>query len=181
MYFDINQYKYEEVTYYSLAYLMAQDAHKGQLRDEGTPYITHIDGVIDILKKEMQIESDLILSAAALHDVLEDSNKYSYESLKETFGNILADAVLMLTHEKDTDVGMYLTAIDQHDDLPWLMKIKLADRLHNLRSLHKILDRDKIKRKCRETREYYLSFAKNNSTYIYNEMLKNLEILERDE
>lgn len=181
MKFDKTQGEYEEITYYPLAYLIAQDAHKDQLRDEGAPYITHIDGVIEILKNELQIESDLILSVAALHDVLEDSKKYPYELLKHTFGITLADAVLLLTHDKTIDVGLYLTSIDQREDIPWLMKIKLADRLHNLRSLQKITDQAKIKNKCRETRKYYLSFAKKHSPYLFAEIQKYLEKLERDE
>lgn len=172
--------KWDEIRYFPLAYKIAQDAHNGQLRDEGTPYIEHIDGVIRILKEELHINSDMILAIAALHDVLEDSDKYTYEDIVKAFGMHIANGCKLLKHEKGVDVGLYLTAIDSCDDMPWLMKVKLADRLHNVRSLHLSNNKAKILRKCIETKDYYLDYAKKHSPYLYNEIVKALNSLESE-
>ena len=74
----------------------AKQKHKGQVRDEGTPYFEHIKGVMEILIKEGNTREDEVLTVAALHDVLEDT-ECSYEELKDNFGSRVADAVQLLT------------------------------------------------------------------------------------
>ena len=159
------------------AYSIAKEAHKGQLRDEGTPYITHIDGVIDILKNELGFNVDTMLAVAALHDVLEDS-KYTYEDLEKSMGKTITKAVKVLTKEKGHDFGEYMKNIAENENGSWTLIVKLADRLHNLRNLKLTKNPEKIKRKCEETKKYILDYAKSNN-YIYNEMLKSLNELER--
>jgi GTP diphosphokinase / guanosine-3',5'-bis(diphosphate) 3'-diphosphatase len=91
---------WDEMEVFSKAYKVAMDAHEGQERDEGTPYITHIDGVVDILTNELDIKLEMVLSVAILHDVLEDSDKYPYEKIKELFGANIANGVMLLTKKK---------------------------------------------------------------------------------
>lgn len=167
---------WDDVEYFPKAYSLAADVHKEQKRDEGTPYITHIDGVLDILRNELGVNSDIILSVAALHDVLEDSDK-TYDDLKSMFNKHIADAVLLLTKQKGQDLEVYLKNI-ANSDFKWLMKVKLADRLHNLRCLRLTKDRGKIDRKVKETKIYYMRYAKDYE-YIYeqfHEYIKQLEI-----
>ena len=135
-----------------------RDAHAGQIRDEGTPYIEHIEGVLKILKDEFHVRADTALSVAALHDVIEDTS-VTYEDLKNAFGPVIADAVLTLTKKDGQDTKAYLDNIS-NSDISWLMIIKLADRLHNLRTIKRTGNPEKIMRKCQETKEYYMSYAK---------------------
>lgn len=136
----------------------ARGAHAGQIRDEGTPYIEHIEGVLKILKDEFHVRADTALSVAALHDVLEDTD-FTYDDLNNTFGSPIADAVLLLTKRKDQDTMTYLENI-RNSEMKWLMKVKLADRLHNLRTIKRTGNPEKIMRKCQETKDYYLEYAK---------------------
>jgi len=168
----------EEKTTFEKAYALANDAHKFQLRDEGSPYITHIDGIIEILKNELKIRGDMVLTVAALHDVLEDCDKYSYDNIKEYFGEDIANAVNLLTKSDGQDVGEYLKRIDDSEYSSWLMIVKLADRLHNLRYLKSTNNKDKIQRKSFETRKYFMDYAKRYNEYLYNQINKELEKLE---
>lgn len=171
-------FSWEDKPTFEKAYAIANDAHKGQSRDEGTPYITHIDGVIDILKNELKIRSDMVLSVAALHDVLEDSDKYNYDILKNYFGEDIATAVKYLTKTEDQDIVTYLKTIDESPYSSWLMLVKLADRLHNMRCLKLIDNKDKKLRKYNETKKYFISYAKKYNDYLYNELNKALKALE---
>jgi len=171
---------WEDITYFDKAYAVAQTAHKNQKRDEGTPYMNHIDGVVSILKEELQIEIDLVLSVAVLHDVLEDSDKFTLEWLKASFGHCIAKGVELLTKAEGQSVKEYLDKIDQCVEMPWLMTIKLADRLNNLRDLSFVNNNDKILKQCKETRAYFLGFMEGyHNQYLYNEIIKALEILEK--
>lgn len=162
------------------AYAIAKDAHAEQLRDEGTPYITHIDGVIEILRKELNVRSDMILSVAAMHDVLEDSNKYTYSDLAKYFGEDIANAVQLLTKNDGQHVQDYLELIDNSEYASWLMLVKLADRLNNIRCLVYIDDSEKKDRKCKETRKYFMEYAKRHSEYIYKELDTALKLIVKD-
>lgn len=162
------------------AYAVANDAHAGQLRDEGTPYITHIDGVLDILKTELKIKSDMVLSVAAMHDVLEDSKKYTAADLSKLFGPDISNAVQLLSKVDGQDVREYLELIENSEYVSWLMLIKLADRLNNIRSLVNVNDPEKKARKCEETRRYFMIYAEKYSGYIYKELDAALNIIEKD-
>ena len=169
-----------EIKTFDKAYAIANDAHKGQLRDEGIPYISHIDGVLDILRNELKIRMDFILSVAAMHDVLEDSDKYSYQDLVKYFGTGMADDVMLLTKKEGQNVQEYLQEINNSKSAGYLMTVKLADRLNNIRCLGKIDDQEKKARKCAETRKYYMDYAKTTNSYIYTELEKALVNVEKD-
>ncbi|NLN47884.1 MAG: HD domain-containing protein [Clostridiales bacterium] len=170
-------FSWRDLEDFSRAMQVARTAHVGQLRDEGTPYIEHIEGVIKILKEELDIQIDSALSVAALHDVLEDSDRFTYEDLKKTFGTVIADGVLLLTKKDGQDMKTYMENIHK-SDIKWLMIVKLADRLHNLRSIKLTGNPEKIIRKCKETRDYVLTYA-HKYPIIKKKLLSELQELER--
>ena len=106
---------------------VASEKHKNQKDDSGKPYFdTHILQVVSIL--EQVTKDPYILTAAYLHDTLEDTNT-TYEELKENFGQKVADLVLELTHVgKKDEVGYYFPGLESKDAI----LIKFADRLSNL-------------------------------------------------
>lgn len=168
-------FEWNDITQLDKAYAIAKDAHSGQLRDEGTPYITHIDGVLEVLRNELKVKSDMVLAVAAMHDVLEDSNKYSAADLTKYFGEDISKAVQLLTKKKGQDVQDYLKEIDESEYASWLMIVKLADRLNNIRCLAYINDPEKKARKCEETRQYFMEYTKKYSDYVYTELEKALK------
>lgn len=105
----------------------ARRAHEGQFRrDEITPYFTHIERVMERLRK--QEASDFVLIVAAAHDQLED-HRTSFEVISKEFGTDVALAVSVLSKPKDMEDTDYLKRI-KHD--PYLRQVKIADMLDNL-------------------------------------------------
>ncbi len=173
-------FEWEDISLLDRAYAIANDAHDGQLRDEGTPYITHIDGVLDVLRNELDVKSDMVLAVAAMHDVIEDSDKYAFSDLVKYFGEDMAKDVQLLTKTNGQSVQDYLKSIDKSNSAAWLMLVKLADRLNNVRSLMHSVDPEKKSRKCKETRLYYMDYAKKYSQYLYNELDKAINNVVKD-
>ena len=123
----------------------AAKAHDGQKRKLGHPYIVHPLRVTEILRQYYSATDDQdvdILSAAILHDVVEDTEK-TYQDIVKEFGQKVASLVGELTSDKnkskETGKAKYLTskmrAMSDH-----ALMIKLADRLDNVNSLKKFLD-----------------------------------------
>ena len=120
------------------AYDVAERSHRGQLRRSGEAYITHPVEVTEIL-------ADLgmpvpVLAAALLHDTVEDT-EYSLATLRETFGDEIADLVDGVTKLDKVKYGQAAQAetvrkmiVAMARDIRVLV-IKLADRLHNMRTL----------------------------------------------
>ena len=147
---------------------LAKEAHKGQLRASGEPYVNHVIAVADILVN-LHLDADAII-AAILHDVVEDSD-YTLDDLGERFGHIVASLVDGVTKMKIIDRGARPVgdkAILQAESLRKLLLamaedvrvvlIKLADRLHNMRTL-KYLPESKQLRIARETLDIYAPLA----------------------
>ena len=86
----------DEIAFIALAYDTAEKAHSGQRRDEGTPYIVHPLRVAVSLIDELKIYSPEMISAALLHDVIEDSDT-TREQLAGMFGEQVAEIVWLLT------------------------------------------------------------------------------------
>src|SRR5215475_5090430 len=143
------------------AYEAAARMHAGQSRNSGDPYITHPLAVATILA-ELGMPHDVI-SAALLHDTVEDTT-YTIDQLRDDFGDDIAslvDGVTKLDKVKYGDSAQAETVrkmvVAMSRDIRVLV-IKLADRLHNMRTL-RYLPRDKQERKARETLEIFAPLA----------------------
>ncbi len=145
-----------------LACDFAQNAHKGQKRQTGEPYIQHSLHTAFILA---QIKSDLpTIIAGLLHDVPEDTER-TIEELEKDFGKEVADLVRGVTKIgkiKYRGVERYVESLrkmflSMSTDLRVIL-IKFADRLHNLRTLD-ALPEDKRRRIAQETLEIYAPIA----------------------
>jgi len=147
----------------SRAYRMSAQAHQGQKRLSGDDFVSHSVAVATILA-EQQMDTTTI-AAALLHDVVEDSD-VTLDDLRRDFGNEVADLVDGLT--KISTLNFRSTAEEQAENYRKLLMsvardarviiIKLADRLHNMRTLDP-LPPDKRKRIALETRELYAPLA----------------------
>ena len=153
----------QQVTAVADAYLLAANAHKGQKRRTGEDYITHPLAVARILC-DMRMDHESIM-AAMLHDVLEDT-KTTKAMLTEQFGPAVAelvDGVSKLTQIKfenraeaqAENFRKMLLAMSR--DIRVIL-VKLADRLHNMRTLG-VLPVEKRRRIARETLEIYAPIA----------------------
>lgn len=156
----------------------AKEMHEGQKRDEGTPYYEHIKGVMEILIKEANTIEDEVLTVAALHDVLEDT-ECTYERLKEEFGQSVADCVQLLTRDEENGQSFeeYAREIFESEEFKYARKIKLADRLHNLRSLPNTKNPQKIQRKIEETEKYILIYEKQAHKILMDKIKEQLILL----
>ena len=145
------------------AYLVAKEGHAGQTRASGEPYINHPLNVAAILT-ELQLD-DKTIAAAILHDVVEDTI-FTLDELKDMFGEeiaLLIDGVTKIgqiyfrTKEQQQIEAYRKLIIATAQDLRVIL-IKLADRLHNMRTL-KFVREDKRKRIAKETMELYAPLA----------------------
>lgn len=145
------------------AYLFAARAHAGQLRASGEDYIIHPLGVAIILA-EIGLDTDTI-TAALLHDVVEDTG-VTLDELAEKFGPTIAslvDGVTKLGRLEDLNKqerqaeNLRKMFLAMAEDLRVIL-IKLADRLHNMRTLN-YRPRDKQKETAQETRDIFAPLA----------------------
>jgi GTP pyrophosphokinase len=143
------------------AYQIAEKHHRGQRRKSGDPYITHPVAVTTILAElGMDIPT---LCAGLLHDTVEDTD-YSLDMLRNDFGDtvaLLVDGVTKLDKVKLGEAAQAETVrkmvVAMARDIRVLV-IKLADRLHNMRTM-RYMRRDKQEQKSRETLEIYAPLA----------------------
>ena len=146
------------------AYKFALDAHKNQKRDEGVPYIIHPIAVANILT-ELKLDSATI-TTGLLHDTIEDT-KETYESVRKEFGQEVADLVEGVTKisalenravENSKAENFRKLILATSKDIRVLL-VKLADRLHNMRTIKFVKNKDKQIRKAKETMEIYAPLA----------------------
>lgn len=153
----------EQVNLVRRAYYYAEQAHDGQIRRSGEPYITHPLEVAAILA-DMHMDHHSLM-AAMLHDVIEDTG-IEKKAIAEQFGEVVAelvDGVSKLTHmhfENKTLAqaeNFQKMALAMARDIRVIL-VKLSDRLHNMRTLG-VLRPDKRRRIARETLDIYVPIA----------------------
>ena len=150
-----------------LALLFAKEKHKGQKRIGGDDYITHPIAVCEIVKNQGLDESYQI--AALFHDLLEDTDATEEEILQYGSPEIL-EAVKLLTKEKGYDMAQYIGAIKNN---PIALKVKAADRLHNLQCA--LVTNEEFKRKyILETVDWYMDFSSDIRKAV-KELAQSLE------
>ncbi|MBQ3188083.1 MAG: bifunctional (p)ppGpp synthetase/guanosine-3',5'-bis(diphosphate) 3'-pyrophosphohydrolase [Bacteroidaceae bacterium] len=167
----------EDVERIHSAYLFAKEAHKEQRRKSGEPYIMHPLAVARIVAEELGLGSNPII-AAFLHDVAEDT-EYTIEDIKERFGEDVAFLVNVITkrkkkhYEASKQIDNYKQMLDslQYDIRALL--IKLADRLHNMRTLSSMRP-DKQMKIAGETDYFYAPLAHRLGLYHIKRELENL-------
>jgi len=146
------------------AYQFALEAHQNQKREEGVPYIIHPVAVAKILT-DLKLDSATI-TTGLLHDTIEDT-KVTYDSVKEEFGEEVANLVEGVTKisaleskaSSDSKAENFRKLILATSKDIRVLLVKLADRLHNMRTIQFVKDRDKIIRKAKETMEIYAPLA----------------------
>ncbi len=152
------------------AYRKAEIAHAGQSRKSGEPYFTHCVAVAYILA-EMKLDAEAI-AAALMHDLVEDTN-ISVDELRNEFGKNVAHIVDGVSKLKNlpikVDASKKGKAADKeleyvrkmllamNDDVRVVL-VKLADRLHNMRTLH-YMSPDKQQQKAQETLDIFAPLA----------------------
>ena len=146
------------------AYNFAIKAHSNQKRDSGDPYIVHPIAVANILT-ELKLDSATI-ATGLLHDTIEDTIA-TYDTVKKEFGEEVADLVngvtklsalenKALSNSKAENFRKLILATSK--DIRVLL-VKLADRLHNMRTIDYINDIEKKKRISKDTMEIYAPLA----------------------
>jgi len=145
------------------AYLVSRDAHEGQTRSSGEPYITHPVAVACILA-EMKLDHETLM-AALLHDVIEDTPA-TYQDMEQLFGKSVAELVegvskldkLKFRDKKEAQAENFRKMIMAMVQDIRVILIKLADRTHNMRTLGSLRP-DKRRRIALETLEIYSPLA----------------------
>ena len=153
----------EQVELVKRAFVIARDAHEGQSRSSGEPYITHPVAVASIIAG-MRLDHEAVM-AALLHDVIEDT-PYTEEQLKDEFGASVAEIVegvskldkLKFRTRQEAEVANFRKMILAMTKDIRVVLIKLADRTHNMRTLS-ALRPDKRRRIAKETLEIYAPLA----------------------
>ena len=145
------------------SFVLAHEAHDGQMRSSGDPYITHPVAVASILA-DMHMDHETLM-AALLHDVIEDTH-YSQEDLADAFGDTVADLVegvskldkIAFSSKQEAQAENFRKMMMAMVQDIRVILIKLADRTHNMRTLGSLRP-DKRRRIALETLEIYSPIA----------------------
>ncbi|MDN4754568.1 RelA/SpoT family protein [Porphyromonadaceae bacterium W3.11] len=184
-YLNSNHRKRTEVI--NKAFNLARSAHEGAKRKSGEPYILHPIAVADICCNEIGLGSTSIASAL-LHDVVEDTD-YTVQDIEDMFGESIARIVNGLTKlsgeilvevvEKKVNASAQLENIRRllltaNDDIRIII-IKIADRLHNMRTLESMPETKQAKIAA-ETRLFYSPLAERLGMYKIKSELQDLSL-----
>ncbi len=159
------------------AFAFAAEAHSAQRRKSGEPYIFHPIAVARIIAEELELSPNPII-AAFLHDVVEDT-PHTIEEIRELFGDDVAFLVKVVTKEKkehyeqSKQVDNYRQILGSVRYDVRALLIKLADRLHNMRTLSSMRP-DKQMKIAGETDYFYAPLANRLGLYHIKTELENL-------
>ena len=167
--------KSEDIAQLESAYHFSETAHQGQFRKTGDPYISHPIAVANILA-QWHLDPQA-LTAALLHDVMEDAH-VSKDEISKKFGKPVAelvdglsklDKIEFQTHEQAQAENFRKMLLAMARDVRVIL-IKLADRLHNMRTLN-VMHAEQRRRIARETMEIYAPIANRlGLNTIYQEL-----------
>ncbi len=159
------------------AYELAAEAHKEQKRKTGEPYIIHPIAVARIVAEELELDANPVI-AAFLHDVVEDT-PYTIDDIRERFGDDVAFLVGVVTkqkkekYDKSMQVDNYRQILESVQYDVRAILLKLADRLHNMRTLASMRP-DKQMKIAGETDYFYAPLANRLGLYHVKTELENL-------
>ena len=169
----------QEMQQIHAAYELAYEAHRLQKRKTGEPYIVHPIAVARIVADELKLGANPVM-AAFLHDVVEDT-RYTIEDIRERFGDDVAFLVDVVTKRKKDhyEMSKQLDNFKQmlesfHYDIRAIL-LKLADRLHNMRTLDSMRP-DKQMKIAGETDFFYAPLANRLGLYTIKTELENLSM-----
>lgn len=161
------------------AYAFAQKAHEGQKRASGEPFFTHCVAVAETLL-EHHLDSETI-AAALLHDTVEDTD-VTVKTIEKEFGADVAHLVAGVTkigdlkfssHDEETVENWRKMLVAMAKDVRVIL-IKLADRMHNMRTLQHLPDPEKRKQKALETINLYAPLAQRLGMFNIKTELEDL-------
>ncbi len=160
------------------AYFYASNAHLGQFRSSGDPYVSHPIAVAKILA-DFKMDEDC-LTAAILHDVIEDSgipksylkNEFNIDVANLVDGVSKLDKISLASKQEEQAENFQKMLLAMSKDIRVIV-LKLADRLHNMRTL-KFLDEEKQKRIAVETLEIYAPIAHRLGMHQFYRELEDL-------
>ncbi|MGB1370035.1 MAG: RelA/SpoT family protein [Flavobacteriaceae bacterium] len=164
------------------AFDVAVDAHKNQRRKSGEAYIFHPISVAKIVASEIGLDATSI-AAALLHDVVEDCEDYNISDIEQLFGETIARIVNGLTKisslKKDKDISLQAEnfrkmLLTLNDDVRVII-IKIADRLHNMQTIHSLREEKQIKI-ASETLYIYAPLAHKIGLYNVKSELEDLAL-----
>jgi len=161
------------------AYVFAMKAHGLQRRASGDPYFSHPLEVAGILT-DLKLDEDSIITAL-LHDVVEDTEA-TLDEVEQIFGKDIARLVdgvtklsrLELQSEQSQHAENFRKLVLAMSEDIRVLLVKLADRLHNMRTLHFIKSDDKRRRIARETMDIYAPLAERIGMQRFKDELENL-------
>lgn len=159
------------------AFELAREAHAPQFRKSGEPYILHPVAVATIAAEELMLEANPVI-AAFLHDVVEDTS-YTIEDIRKRFGDDVAFLVRVVTKQKKSkyeaskQIDNYRQMLNSLQYDVRALLVKLADRLHNMRTLSS-MRADKQMKIAGETDYFYAPLANRLGLYDVKTELENL-------
>ena len=170
---------HEDMERIHAAFELAKTAHADQKRKSGEPYIFHPIAVANIVAEELMLGANPVI-AAFLHDVVEDTD-YTIDDIQKRFGDDVAFLVRVVTkqekehYEMSRQMDNYKQMLDSiHYDIRALL-VKLADRLHNMRTLNSMRP-DKQMKIAGETDYFYAPLANRLGLYNIKVELENLSL-----
>ena len=178
---NYNKFLHPEIL--SKAYTFALTAHENQKRDSGDPYLVHPVAVADILC-DLKLDTATI-TTGLLHDTIEDTQA-TYKTVEKEFGKEVADLVDGVTKiSKLEDKALINSKAENFRKLILatskdirVLLVKLADRLHNMRTLEAIKDKTKRERIAKETMEIYAPLSDRMGMNHIRDELEDLSFKE---